>query len=61
MNPTIDSPCIGLCEYAEYTKDDIERVCEGCGRTEEEITEWFYSNEERRKEIIESARERLMK
>ena len=61
MLGTIESPCIGICEYAELTKEDIERICRGCGRTTEEITEWYHATEERRKEIIQAAKERQVR
>ena len=51
-----ESYCKGICEY-ENT--DIEpKICRGCGRTAEEITEWFYASEERKREIAKSARKR---
>jgi len=56
-----ESPCIGICEYAEVTKKDVERLCRGCGRTAEEITEWYHATEERRKEIVQAAKERQVK
>ena len=61
MQDTTESPCIGICTYAEVTKEDIERICYGCGRTAEEITEWYIATEERRKEIVEAAKERQVK
>jgi len=61
MLGTTESPCIGICEYAEVTKEDVERVCRGCGRTAEEITEWYHATEERRKEIVQAAKERQVK
>ena len=61
MQDIIESPCVNVCEYAEVTKEDIERICRGCGRTAEEITEWYFANSDRRKEIVKSAKERLKK
>ena len=38
----IESPCVSICR-----QDD--GICIGCGRTMEEISNWFnYSDEERR-------------
>lgn len=47
------SICVGVCEYEE-----TGRICKGCGRTPEEITEWYYANQERKVEIAKSARKR---
>lgn len=44
----ITSPCIGVCAYA---KEDEERICRGCSRTAEEITEWITASSERKREI----------
>ena len=47
------SICRKVCEY------EVDRqVCKGCGRTAEEITEWFYATQERKKEIAKAARTR---
>lgn len=51
-----ESYCKGICEYED---DEAEiKVCRGCGRTAEEITEWFYASKERKIEIAKSARQR---
>lgn len=47
------SICRKVCEY-----EDAERVCRGCGRTAEEIEEWFYAGKERKVEIAKAVRER---
>ena len=44
MNKVI-SPCIDKC----FT--DGEK-CPSCGRTNEEVGEWFYAGEERKQEIL---------
>lgn len=44
----IESSCIGICEYA---KEDEERICRGCGRSAEEISEWIAASSERKREI----------
>lgn len=37
----VDSPCIGVC----HLDND---VCRGCGRTTEEVVEWYnYTNEQK--------------
>lgn len=52
------SPCVGICEYAEVTKDNVEKICKGCARTAEEIEEWFHASASRKEEILKSSRER---
>lgn len=48
ISSAVFSPCIGICEYAKEIK---ERICRGCGRTAEEISEWFKASNERKREI----------
>jgi predicted Fe-S protein YdhL (DUF1289 family) len=48
----VQSPCVGVCEFEDSTKQDIERICRGCRRTDEQIEEWFFASEERKKEIL---------
>jgi predicted Fe-S protein YdhL (DUF1289 family) len=48
-----NSICTKVCEY-----EDDQRICRGCGRTAEEITEWFYATQERKREIAKTARKR---
>jgi predicted Fe-S protein YdhL (DUF1289 family) len=50
---TEKSICRKVCEY-----EDNQRICRGCGRTAEEITEWFYASKERKVEIAKAARKR---
>lgn len=47
------SICNKICKV-----DDSNRFCVGCGRTLEEITEWFTAGKERKKEIAALARKR---
>ena len=48
-----NSICTKVCEY------EVDRqTCKGCGRTAEEITEWFYATQERKREIAQTARKR---
>ena len=38
-----DTPCIGVCSTL------FDRICKGCGRTDEEVSNWvFYSEEQKR-------------
>jgi predicted Fe-S protein YdhL (DUF1289 family) len=48
-----NSICRKVCEY-----EDDQRICRGCGRTAEEITEWYYATKERKVEIAKAARKR---
>jgi predicted Fe-S protein YdhL (DUF1289 family) len=48
-----NSICRKVCEY-----EDHQRICRGCGRTAEEITEWFYATKERKVAIAKAARKR---
>lgn len=48
-----NSICRKVCEYEIH-----QRVCRGCGRTAEEIEEWFYATKERKVEIAKTARAR---
>lgn len=51
---TIKSPCRAVCQYIENTN-----ICCGCGRTSDEIVEWYTADDTRRTEIIDSAKQRL--
>ncbi len=47
--PRIESPCIKVCVI-----DKTTRLCEGCGRTLDEIALWAtYTNEDRRRIMAE--------
>jgi len=52
MSKNIISPCIDRC----FT--DGEK-CPSCGRTNEEVGEWFYAGEERKQEILKNCVKRL--
>ena len=43
--PAVESPCISICRM----KDGL---CEGCGRTLDEIAEWSTAGDDRRREIL---------
>jgi predicted Fe-S protein YdhL (DUF1289 family) len=57
-----NSICRKVCEYDEdgqgSHRSDKEKTCRGCGRTSDEITEWYYATKERKVEIAKAARER---
>ncbi|MCB8820009.1 DUF1289 domain-containing protein [Microvirga rosea] len=48
------SPCIRVC-----TLDPATGLCEGCGRTREEIAQWFRLTEEERLRIMAGLPERM--
>lgn len=41
----VPSPCVKICTI-------IDNQCVGCNRTADEIREWFYCDDTRKKEII---------
>jgi len=48
---SVKSPCVGIC-----TIDND--ICIGCFRSIQEITEWIYSTEEHKQQIIENVTQR---
>lgn len=42
----VESPCIKVCMIEE-------EHCIGCGRSQDEIAEWFYASNERKLKILE--------
>jgi len=50
----VSSPCIRVC-----TLDPETGLCEGCGRTREEITRWYRLTEEERQKIMTTLPERM--
>lgn len=43
LNDLPDSPCIGICSTL------FDEICQGCGRTALEVSNWvFFSEEEKR-------------
>ena len=47
------SPCISVCVL------DENDVCQGCYRTADEITDWFMSSNEQKREILARCAQRL--
>ena len=43
--PAVESPCVSICLMKEG-------LCEGCGRTLDEIAEWSTATDERRRAIL---------
>ena len=50
----VSTPCIRVC-----TLDSETGLCEGCGRTREEITRWYRITEEERLRIMAELPERM--
>ena len=49
----VESPCIGICHISkEY------QFCEGCFRSEEEISQWITFSDEQKKEILQLVTQR---
>ena len=48
------SPCVSICVL------DDDDICQGCYRTAEEITDWFMSSVDQKREILARARERMV-
>ena len=49
----IKSPCTGICTLTENGK-----FCIGCGRSTEEITDWGYLSDQKKKKIIKKIQDR---
>lgn len=43
--PAVESPCVSICRMRDG-------LCEGCGRTLDEIAEWSTATDDRRREIL---------
>lgn len=52
----VSSPCIRVCLL-----DPETGLCEGCGRTREEIAKWYRLQEEERLRIMAELPERMRK
>ena len=50
----MSSPCIGICRI-----DDFSGMCEGCGRTMEEISGWPSASESDQQKTLATVAERL--
>jgi predicted Fe-S protein YdhL (DUF1289 family) len=50
---TIESPCVDICKL-----DSQNAFCLGCYRSREEIGEWSFTNDARKREIIVNAQHR---
>ena len=54
--PHASTPCIHVCVLDPYTG-----LCEGCGRTREEVARWGRLNEEERRRIMAELEGRMRK
>ena len=45
MTKEVESPCISVCRYED-------EVCVGCGRTVDEVVEWYNMTNEQKQEIV---------
>ena len=52
----ISTPCISFCWI-----DPDHGLCEGCGRTGDEVANWCFITEEQRLALMGSLKERLAK
>lgn len=50
----VSSPCIRVCRL-----DPETGLCEGCGRTRDEITKWYRMTEEERQRIMVKLPDRM--
>lgn len=50
----ISTPCIRVCLL-----DSVTGLCEGCGRTDAEIGDWYRMTEEERLRIMAGLEERM--
>ena len=52
LTSEVESPCQNICLIEEG-------YCIGCGRTQDEIMEWLYADNERKIEILDDISERV--
>lgn len=46
MTEEIESPCVGACGL-------FDGVCRGCGRTTEEVVEWYNLTNEQKQAVLD--------
>ena len=49
----MESPCVKICKFGEYLSQGQELVCIGCGRTQDEIRDWFTATDTDKLRILE--------
>ncbi|RQT16168.1 DUF1289 domain-containing protein [Burkholderia contaminans] len=47
-----DSPCVGVCSTL------FDDVCQGCGRTADEVSHWVFMNDDEKRAIWERSARR---
>ena len=52
LTSEVESPCQNICLIEEG-------YCIGCGRTEDQIMEWLYADDDRKLEILDEISERV--
>ena len=50
----MESPCVKICTY-----DPDSGLCRGCGRSLEEIADWYCMSDAERRAVMEKLPERL--
>jgi predicted Fe-S protein YdhL (DUF1289 family) len=50
----MESPCVKICTY-----DSASGLCSGCGRTLQEIGNWFSMTDAQRRAVMEQLPERI--
>jgi predicted Fe-S protein YdhL (DUF1289 family) len=50
----IATPCVNMCWM-----NPVLGLCEGCGRTRDELAQWCFMTEDQRQTIMATLRERL--
>lgn len=49
----VESPCVGICAL------NTERICVGCGRSNEEVAQWLGMPRAEKEQCLEVAKRRL--
>lgn len=52
------TPCKNICRYVEY---EDTKICEGCGRTYDDLDAWGYLSTDQKRERIKIAKQNLKK
>ena len=52
MRDKIKSPCIQVCKY------DKNDICQGCYRAMDEITNWIFMSDKKKREVLKRVEER---
>lgn len=52
MTEEVKSPCINICQV------NLDGVCQGCGRTTDEIASWWSMTNEEKQQVLENIESR---